>query len=44
MGTEIERKFLLNGEGWRAAVQSTACFRQGVPRQHGQGICARAAL
>ena len=29
MGTEIERKFLLNGEGWRAAVQSTACFRQG---------------
>lgn len=29
MATEIERKFLLAGEGWRAAATGSARFRQG---------------
>ena len=29
MGTEIERKFLVNGDGWRARVSSTRQLRQG---------------
>jgi len=29
MGTEIERKFLVKGEGWRAALRRSVDYRQG---------------
>lgn len=29
MGVEIERKFLVSGDGWRQGVTSSAAFRQG---------------
>lgn len=29
MGIEIERKFLLRGDGWRSAVEHSECLRQG---------------
>lgn len=49
MGTEIERKFLVNGTAWRGDVASSALLRQGYlantgkasvrVRITGQGVC-----
>jgi adenylate cyclase len=33
MGVEIERKFLLRGEGWRTAVSASQAMRQGYLNQ-----------
>ena len=36
MGTEIERKFLVNGAAWRDKVESSALLRQGYLANTGQ--------
>ncbi len=40
MGTEIERKFLVTGEGWRQLASGTA-YRQGYIRAAGRKIKLR---